>query len=199
MPRFTDLTGLAGAAVLLAAVVLPLPGVARLPRTRLALLLGAVVLLALWPLGTLSAAGYVRGVIGDLSLTSTILLLRALARPFAGWGPADARSRLALQGLLASLSLVLYPLALGLGSSDPYRLGYASPWLVLGLLLLALAFWQGGLYLVSLCLALSALGYACGWLESNNLWDYLLDPLVSIYACGGLLLQGTRHLFAPRS
>jgi hypothetical protein len=196
MPRFTDLSGLGGTVALLGAALLALPAVARLPRAWLATLLGAAAALALLPLGTLSAAGHVRGVIGDLSVTTTVLLLRALGRPFAGGGRAEDGGRLALQGLLALLSLVLYPLALGLGSSDPYRLGYGSPWLLTGLLLLALLFWLSRLDLPSLCLALAALGYACGWLESSNLWDYLLDPLVSIYAWGGLLLRGARHLLA---
>jgi hypothetical protein len=193
---FTDLTGLGTAALLPAALLLAVPGASRLPRLGLALLVGGVFLLALLPLGHLPAAGYVRGVIGDLSVTAQILLVRALARPFLGLRPLAARNRHALQALLAGLSLVLYPFALGLGSIDPYRLGYGSLWLLTALLLLALAFWGSACPLPSLCLALSVLAYAFGWLESNNLWDYLLDPLVSVYAWGGLLLWALQALLA---
>jgi hypothetical protein len=50
---------------------------------------------------------------------------------------------------------------------------------------------------VGLCLALAALAYALGGHESSNLWDYLLDPLVSIWGLSGLLFRGGSLLFAP--
>jgi hypothetical protein len=93
--------------------------------------------------------------------------------------------------------LALYPFALGVGTGDPYRLGYANPWFVGLALLLALAAWLRRLQLVSLCLAAAALAYALGGHESNNLWDYLLDPLVSLWGLSGLLLRGGRRLFVP--
>ncbi len=194
MPSVTDLSGLGSAALLITVALLALPGVSRLPRAGLALLLGTAAILALVPLGDLPAAGYVRGFLGDLSVTTNVLLLRAIGRPFFRWGPIDPKNRLALQGLLAAGGLALYPLALGVGARDPYRLGYANPWLVGVLLLLALAAWRGRLHLVSLCLALPALAYALGGLESSNLWDYLLDPLVSIWGFSALLFRGARHL-----
>jgi len=195
MPSPTDLAGLGSAALLIAAAPLLWPGVRRLPRAGLALLLAATAILALAPLGGLTPAGYVRGVLGDLSLTTTVLLLRALGRPFFGWGPIDPRSRLALQGVVAGGGLALYPFALGLGPVDPYRLGYATPWFVGLVLLLALAAWLQRLPLVSLCLAGAVLAYALGGHESTNLWDYVLDPLVSIWGLTGLLFQGARHLW----
>ncbi|MCU7967437.1 MAG: hypothetical protein KZQ74_09655, partial [gamma proteobacterium symbiont of Bathyaustriella thionipta] len=36
--------------------------------------------------------------------------------------------------------------------------------------------------LLLLCLVLSTLAYQLKLLESQNLWDYLLDPLIFIYA-----------------
>jgi hypothetical protein len=163
----------------------------------LALLLGTAAALALVPFGALPPAGYVRGLLGDLSITTTLLLLRAIGRPFFGWAPIDPKNKLALQGLLAVGGLALYPFALGVGTTDPYRLGYANPWFVGLVLLLALAAWLRRLELVSLCLALAALAYALGGLESRNLWDYLLDPPVSIWGLSGLLFRGGRRLFAP--
>jgi hypothetical protein len=197
MPSLTDLSGLGSAALLITAAPLVWPGVGRLPRVGLALLLGTAALLALLPFGALLPAGYVRGFVGDLSVPTTLLLLRAIGRPFLGWGPIDPKSRLALQGLLAGGGLALYPFALGVGARDPYRLGYANPWFVGLALLLALAAWLSRLQLVGLCLALAALAYALGGHESSNLWDYLLDPLVSIWGLSGLLFRGGSLLFAP--
>jgi hypothetical protein len=197
MPSLTDLGGLGSAALLITAAPLLWPGARRLPRAGLALLLGTAAVLALVPFRGLPPAGYVRGLLGDLSITTTLLLLRAIGRPFFAWAPIDPKDKLALQGLLAAGGLALYPFALGLGINDPYRLGYANPWFVGLALLLALAAWLRRLHLVSFCLATAVLAHALGGLESRNLWDYLLDPLVSIWGLSGLLFRGGSMLFIP--
>ena len=189
MPPITEVTGRASAAVAVATVLLALPGLARLRRGRPVVLLGAVLALAFVPLGTLPAAGYLRGVVGDLSITTLLLLLRSFLRPLLGWGPIEARSRLGLQITVATGGLALYPLTLISGALDPYRVGYADPWFLGSLLLLAVAAWLLGLDLLALCLALAVLAWAVGWYESQNLWDYLLDPLVATWGLGALLLR----------
>jgi hypothetical protein len=199
MLRFTDLTGLLSAAILATAALLTLPGVGRLSRARLGVLLGSGAILALLPLRPLPPVGYLRGFLGDLSITTLVLLLRAICRPFLGWGRIGPQDRLAVQSLAGGGALVFYPLALGMGTLDPYRLGFANPWFLGALLLLALAGWSRGLYLLSLCLALAVLAYAVGWYESRNLWDYLLDPLVSLYSLAGLLFRGAKTLLGRRS
>ena len=93
MPGLTDLAGLAGAAAAIAAVLLRLPGIARLRRAHPGPLLLAALVAALVPLGTLPAAGYLRGIVGDLSITTVLLLLRGLLRPVLGGEAIDARSR----------------------------------------------------------------------------------------------------------
>ena len=194
MPGLTDLAGLAGAAAAIAAVLLKLPGIARLRRAHPTPLLLAALVVALVPLRGLPAAGYLRGIVGDLSVTTVLLLVRSLLRPVLGWTAIDARIRLALQVLVAALGLLLYPLALGLGPFDPYRLGYASPWLLAFLLALAVAADLRRLTLVTGCLALAVLAWALGAHESRNLWDYLVDPLVAAWGLGALLLRGTQAL-----
>jgi hypothetical protein len=192
MPGLTDLAGLAGAAAAIAAVLLELPGIARLRRAYPTPLLLAALVVALVPLGTLPAAGYLRGIVGDLSVTTVLLVVRGLLRPVLGWTAIDARSRLALQVLVAAGGLALYPLALGLGPFDPYRLGYASPWFLALLLALAVAAGFLRLTLVTACLALAVLAWAAGVYESRNLWDYLVDPLVAAWGLSALLLRGVR-------
>jgi hypothetical protein len=200
MPALTDLTGLVGAAAVVASVFLALPGVARLRRARPVVLLLVSVAVALAPVAALPAAGYVRGVVGDLSLTTLLLLVRGLLRPICGWGPVEPRSRLTLQALVAAGGLTLYPLGLGLGAPDPYRLGYGSQGFLAALFLLAIVAWLERLHLVAACLALAAAAWAVGACESRNLWDYLIDPLISAYGLSALLLRGAKALVArPRS
>lgn len=194
MPNFTDLTGLASVAGATAASLLLLPQIARLTKPRLALVMGMVFMGMLIPFGGLPAAAYVRGMIGDLSITTMALLWCAMSRPWFGCGAADAKSRRALLIVIALAAVVLYPMALGVGAFDPYRLGYGNPQFVAALLLFALAAWLWKSFLIALCIAFATLAWAVGWYESSNLWDYLLDPLVSIYALSAIMIHAVKTL-----
>lgn len=191
MAHFTDLTGLASIASAAAAAVL-LPGIARLSKPLLAILLAAVFLMMLIPIGGMPIAAYVRGLTGDLSITALILLWCAMLRSWFGCVAINPKHRSALLILIAFAALVLYPLALGIGAYDPYRLGYGDPQFVVVLLLLALAAWFRRSYLIAVCIALATLAWAVGWYESGNLWDYLLDPFVSIYALAAVFIRGVK-------
>ena len=41
---------------------------------------------------------------------------------------------------------------------------------------------------------LAALAWSLGWYESGNLWDYLLDPFVAIYALCAIAIQTVKRL-----
>ncbi len=187
MLRATDVVGLASASCVIAAILLSLPGIAWLRRKAPLPTLFMALALPMVPVGTLPVAGYVRGVLGDLSVTTTLLLLVCLLRPVLPLSalPVD-RSRLALQALAATAGLVLYPLALGFGPADPFRLGFAHTGFVCTLLLIAAAAGYAGLHFVAICLALAALAWAVGTGESRNLWNYLLDPVLVAWALASL-------------
>lgn len=195
MIHFVDATGLLGNALALAMLVSKVPGISRLARGPRGTLISAVLVFAFVPLGGLSLAAYLRGALGDLSIASLLLLALSLVR-FVGGGAATPgiTGRYALLALLAATAVVFYPMALGWGSFDPYRLGYGS----YGLLgcLLAIAIWGAirGRALVTVSIALAVAAWAAGWYASTNLWDYLLDPLVAIYAISALVKQGVRKL-----
>jgi hypothetical protein len=201
---FTDMTGLAGSALVIAAAVLRLPGVSRLGQGQRAGLAVVAFAVALVPIGGLSLAAYLRGGIGDLSMASLVLLLSALWRSIysmpgecTGSYVLFARKQnrqVALLLLLVILALALYPMSLGWGSFDPYRLGYGDPWLLSGLLALAIVSVMLRKYMIAMVIALAVLAWSVGWYESTNLWDYLLDPLVSIYAAGALARRLVRNL-----
>jgi hypothetical protein len=194
MTNFTDLAGLASVAGATVSSLLLLPGIARLNKSHLAILLGAVFVLALIPFGTIPIAAYVRGATGDLSITTLVLLWCALLKPWCGRVTAEAKHRLALLILIAFAALALYPMALGVGAYDPYRLGYGNPQFVAMLLLLALAAWFWKSTLIALCIAFATLAWAVGWYESNNIWDYLLDPFVSIYALAAIMIHAVKAI-----
>ncbi len=200
MMHFTDATGLLGNAVAIAALASRAPGISRLAPAARRGALAAVLVISLIPLGGLPLAGYLRGAVGDLSVTSLLLLGFYLARLLGAQPRASAQAasgRDALRLLVASAAVVFYPLALGWGSFDPYRLGYGS----FGFLacLLALATW-GALRasMVAAAIALAVLAWSAGWYESPNLWDYLMDPLVSAYCIAALVWRGVRRLSGRR-
>lgn len=190
MIPFTDMAGLAGSAIVITAMAVMLPGMARIPKPYRIGLACAVVLAALIPFDGLPLAAYVRGITGDLSITSLILLSSAIVNRLADWQPLDAKSRLALLLLVVIAALWLYPMALGMGYFDPYRMGYGNLWFMGVLLAVALGACFRQLTAIALSIALATLAWSIGWYESANLWDYLLDPLLALYAIGALMKRG---------
>jgi hypothetical protein len=174
--------GLLGLAVVAAALRLRRFSV----RARAAIMLAAGVALFV-PFGELSLAAYVRGVTGDLSISTLVLAGAACIAQLTGKQPIGQRDLRALLWLVASAAVFLYPFALGLSPFDPYALGYGSAGLVTALLLLTLTAWYARLNLIVLVVIAATLAYLGGAYESRNLWDYLIDPLVSMYALVWLL------------
>jgi hypothetical protein len=143
-------------------------------------------ILAFVPVQGLPIAGYLRGVIGDLSVTSWILLVTAVVSKVTDRELHRPKSFTALMALILISGLVLYPSALGVSYLDTYALGYAATSLIAVFFLLSLAAWLLEYRLVTVCLTASVLAYSLRIFESRNLWDYWIDPLATIYALFGL-------------
>lgn len=90
-------------------------------------------------------------------------------------------------GLISGL--LLYPLAMGWGQVDPYAWGrHFSLLFIAGAILTGLLIWKRNR--LGLLLLLSIAGFRLHVLESDNYWDYIVDPiycLVSIPALGWAL------------
>lgn len=193
MMSFTDWTGMSGLALVWLLLALRLPVAARLSNPKRALFVAATYCVVMLPVFGLSLAGFLRGMVGDLSLTSVLLLGAALftrLRLLAG-GAADtvwdARDRFGLLVFLSATALLLYPFALGVGILDPYRSGFASVAFIVVLALLSLWAMRRNLTLLPLAIALAVLGWSLGWYESTNLWDYLIDAPLAMYAISATL------------
>ena len=131
-----------------------------------------------WPIGLsleLPLAAYVRGVTGDLSVILTLLLWSSVLLPSR---PVPLGFRFAL----SIIAILFYPLALGFGMLDPYAWGYGSLGLLLAIVLFALVCgllgWTKGVWVI----AIAIVAWAGHWHESTNLWDYVLDPLLCLWA-----------------
>ena len=172
--------------------------------------LTAAVFVLLWcPVGParLPIVAYVRGISSDLSISLVAIACLGMYQRLRGLPLLLQRERTAMSIVLAVIALFLYPLALGWGDWDAYRLGWSSPALWAVLLVLSLACWAAGLRLLPALVALALLAWAVGALESGNLWDYLTDPwlaVASIFQCaksiviwGLARLRGGRHGTTP--
>ena len=166
-------------------------------KVFLVLLMGNILF---WPLGmNLPLVAYVRGLTGDLSIVLTLLLWTSLL-------PANKPAPIVFKFAVAIVALCFYPFVLGLGMVDPYAWGYGSIAFLVAVLFFALvcglANWTKGVWII----AIAILAWTAHWHESANLWDYLLDPFLAIWAicaCIGMIHRRKRdkarsgYLFRP--
>jgi hypothetical protein len=189
MASFTDLTGLAGIALALAAACRVLLWRTSLEGRAAVAVAGLVFVLLLLPFGELPLAAYVRGMTGDLSITTLVLIACVVVWRTVLPKQSVGRPTGELLLLVAVAAGVLYPLALGAASYDSYRWGYGEPLFLGVLLMIALASAALRVPLVTLSISLAVLAWSVGWYESGNLWDYLIDPLLAVYSVFALLLM----------
>lgn len=137
-----------------------------------------LVNLFFWPLGMsleLPLAAYVRGVTGELSIMTMLLLWSSML-------PAAKKTPLGFKVAVALIAIAFYPLALGLGMLDPYAWGYGSIGFLIATIFFAiacgLAGWTKGVWILSIAI----IAWTVHWHESANLWDYLLDPFLAVWA-----------------
>lgn len=101
--------------------------------------IAALVFAALMtPVGGMSAAQNMRGLTGDLSLSTMVLIAWYLLRTFVpGWPRRFERELVFGAALLVPFAAVFYPLALGVSMVDPHADGFyptaaAAPLSMLG-------------------------------------------------------------------
>lgn len=184
----TDVVALAGIAVVASTICLSIPGTVSGSTGRANVRggwLAAICFVVMWlPVGAvpLPVAAYVRGITSDLSVSLLALAALRLCSRLFGLEPFDLREYKLVFLTVSVAALFLYPLALGLGNWDAYRPGWGSAAMWASLFLVCVAGWLAGFRLLPLLIALALLAWTAKLLESNNLWDYLLDPWLALIA-----------------
>lgn len=156
-------------------------------------LLASLIILFL-PIREAPVFYYLRAYIGDLSITSSIFFGAYVARKGLGRALYQAAEGRHLLWTILLLGLFLYPAALGLGQFDPYRLGYHPQALLVLLLFSAVYLWFKAYYFLLFVVTSVVVAFSSGLLESNNLWDYLLDAVLWLFCIAKLLLAGLKTL-----
>lgn len=156
----------------------------------------AVLLLALTqlPVEGVTLAGHWRASVGDLAVTTTLLLLTLAWRRLRALKPLLLpRLRTPLRWF-APFALLFYPLSMGASSWDPYRLGYTPDALLLVVFALMLWSWYRRAFALALALAAATLVFAVDGLSSHNYWDYLFDPILAVFALNLLVRRALQKL-----
>jgi hypothetical protein len=153
-----------------------------------------VAMCCLIPVQGLSLFMYVRAVIGDLSFTSKLFLIAWLLYRLGGPVLTDMKEIRIVLRAVTVIGLLFYPLSLGLSSFDPYSAGYSAS-VVIVLTMIAAAYgMRNGYFILAVSMVLAIWGYLLGLMESNNLFDYVLDPLLFLYAAGFTCVTLVRSL-----
>ncbi len=138
---------------------------------------------------------YMRGTIGSLSLMTTLLLSLTLYSWVRCENILTAGEKKRFYPFVIMLSALLYLTTYHLSYVDFYALGIANQAIMLIILLITLVAWFKHMKVIAIGLCISVLGYRFDVLGSNNIWDYLLDPILicmavfwSIYAIWSKIL-----------
>lgn len=165
------------------------------PVRLLGLIVGAVLLMV--TVKGLSLFGYVRGVLGDLSVATGMISLFTLHWIIIGEKRFYPPHFHHLLWCVVILGCLLYPFALGVGPIDPYRWGYHSSLMIGICFVVAVIALLKEHYMILWWVLLGNVFYFFGWLESDNLWDYLIDPVAWLYAMGYLIVRAvTQNVFS---
>ncbi len=130
---------------------------------------------------------YYAGIAGEASITLLLLLSCGLIYQVSGVRILPGADCSAIFCALAVASLVLYPAAIGLVPADIYRFGYQPTVLLLVLMALALCAWISKRNMSAFAVLIAVAAFDLHLLESDNLWDYLTDPLATLWAWGWIL------------
>lgn len=151
-----------------------------LPEKVVKLLPLAAPVLVLIPVAGQPLYYGIRGIIGDLSITTQVLVLALVIQRMFSLNIVDPGSYRLLRIIIPVAGLLLYPAALGLLPLDSYRTGFEGILLPVAVMLLTLwAWWRQHIFLAS-TLVMSVLLAGAQVMESANLWDYLIDPVIFI-------------------
>lgn len=165
--------------------------------------LGVVFVLAFIPVNETSLVELLRGVTADLSIPTVLLCVLVLTiclfdrrAPPARKNRTSPRIPLITGGSLSVFFVVVivvgcvfYPMTMGFTLMDPYAWGYAPRWMLLVCLLLTVVLEFCRQRTAANLILLSVAAYVPRLMESTNLWDYLLDPILFLICLVGCVTK----------
>lgn len=158
----------------------------RRSRSIQAAVFALLIVVALIPIDKLNGSQHFLTIAGHLSFTSMCLLGAFIVGKFSGsvlWKRGE--KQLMLPAVLVC-GILIYLAAFGVVTFDLYQLGYSSVSLIAALTVAAVAAAVARFNILFSVLVSAAAGFQLHLLHSHNIWDYLVDPLLVIYAAASL-------------
>ncbi|MEX1118652.1 MAG: hypothetical protein WEB60_07645 [Terrimicrobiaceae bacterium] len=153
-------------------------------------ILGGILVISWIPIPGISLVVFLRGVMGDVSVPTFLLCGLMVWRcldPSGGKGSASQKKppfsapNPSLHWFFLIVVIVgclFYPMTMGFTLADPYSWGFAPHGMILVCLGLVLVLDFSGQRSAATLILLAIAAYAVGIMETSNLWDYLMDPLL---------------------
>lgn len=141
------------------------------------------------PVTGLPLARVLAAVMDHWSVPLLALLTAGVGKTFFGAELLRREDRRVMWVFGVVIGVVLYPLALGIGSIDPFAYGwhFGLLFVVVGCAAILLQ-WRRNRFGVVMLLAIFA--WLTGIAESGNLWDCLTDPVFFFVSFGALVVSG---------
>lgn len=182
---------------LLLFLLLPSKKVALQGRLILLILAGATGFISI---DGLSLGDYMRSYTDDLAITTSLLLVWYGLSRLRGVHSLSINHKSQLALCFAAMTLFLYPATLGMSAVDPYRLGFSPAPLLASMAAICLWLWWQANHVALALITLATGAFLLDVKDSDNYWDYLIDPLLGLYCLGYLavrLFHAGRAKFAP--
>jgi len=190
MSMMPNILPLVGQVLLLAVLLTVLPGrFVKDSRQRMVIVAFPLVAGLFLPVYGLSIAQWLRSALGDLSILTLVVFSNILAQRLFNYRLLAPATRNSLLLGVSLVGVVFYPLALGVSAFDPYQSGYSPLFMSVLLCLASIIAWLRAMRGLAIILLLPLLAFNLHMLESYNLWDYLLDPILLVYAVVQVLLN----------
>ena len=155
------------------------------------ILASASALMVILPIGGLPVGRWLVSLYANPSIPLTALLFSWVLKNAFQFNLLDMKAIQTCRVFSLLAGAALYPMALGAGTFDPYCAGWHFSWLFVLLLAITLVL----LFLknrFSMLLLTTVLAYNFHLLESSNLWDYLVDPILVLVSIGAMLRNALR-------
>ena len=160
-------------------------------RSLQCLLLGISLVFGMIPVGGLNAGRWLASFVSGMSIPLLAFMIHRIQHRAGGSRILKGSAIQQLFVFEAISGIVLYPSALGLGMFDVYELGWGFSGLTVAVVAMSIwAIWVGSGF--GLVLITALLSWELGLMESQNLWDSLVDPLMFILSMVILITQAVK-------
>ena len=191
----TSLFGLLGHGMMLMALLLLILQVKRWKQYwPVAYLISAIIIIL--PIQNWLLIEFSRGYFSDLSMATIMVCLIFIV---SGMRPQAITIDHSFKLFILVIAAILFPSSLGLGQYDLFSLGFPSEagfdFLIVFIAAIGLFAWYKQANQLAWYIAAVFIAYYFGLYESQNIWVYLIDPIVMLIVIVGYVIMTIKLMF----